>query len=347
MRKKKVAVLHAQVPFVRGGAELHVQALCENLRKWGYDAELIQMPYKWYPQESLYDSMMSWRMIDLSESNGEKIDLVIGTKFPSYGAIHENKVTWVIHQFRQVYDLYDTENGYSRIPHGADIQQVVKRYDERCLKESRAVFANSKTVADRLSRYNKIPSTPLYHPPALVGRYETGDSLGYILSVGRLDALKRNDLLIRSAAQTKNISVKIAGRGPEMDHLKALARKLRVEDRVEFLGFVPDEDLLKLYAGALAVYFAPIDEDYGYITLEAFLSQKPVITCFDSGGPLEFVVNGKNGFICNPQPEEIAAAMLRFREKPEMAKAFGQAGREAVKDISWDHVIDELTKTIR
>lgn len=345
--KKKIAVLHAQVPFVRGGAELQVSALKNHLTEKGFDTEIIQLPYKWYPANSLYSSMLAWRMLDLSESNGQKIDLVIGTKFPSYGAIHDNKVVWMIHQFRQVYDLYHTDVGYSKLPDGAIIKERVKNFDTLSLQESRAIYADSKNVANRLQRYNGIASTPLYHPPMLAGQYKSGEYGDYILSVGRLDPLKRNDLLLKSIAKTGGkIKARIAGRGPEMENLKKLAKNLKIESQVEFLGFVPDEHLPDLYANAFAVYFAPVDEDYGYITLEAFFSKKPVITCVDSGGPLEFVKDGDNGYICESNEEQLADVMMKLYENRVACKNFGENGFDVVKGITWDRVIQELTKTL-
>mgnify|MGYP000848766910 CR=1 FL=1 len=345
--KKKIAVLHAQVPFVHGGAELHVYALKKHLIEKGFDAEIIQLPYKWYPANSLYNSMLAWRMLDLSESNGQKIDLVIGTKFPSYGAIHENKVAWVIHQFRQVYDLYNTNIGYAGVPDGSHIRDHVKKFDKQALQEAKSVYANSKNVANRLERYTGIASTPLYHPPMLAGQYKSGEYGDYILSVGRLDPLKRNDLLLRAIAKTNGkIRAKIAGKGPELENLKKLAVTLKIESQIDFLGFVPDEELPDLYANAFGVYFAPVDEDYGYITLEAFFSQKPVLTCIDSGGPLEFVKDAENGYICEPNDEQLADAMMKLYENRNMCKKFGANGLDVVKGITWDHVIQELTKTL-
>ena len=346
--KKKIIVTAAQVPFVKGGAELHVGFLVKNLAARGYDVELVTLPYKWYPEASLYDSMMAWRMLDLSESDGRKIDLVIATKFPSYGVKHENKVSWVIHQFRQVYDLYESENGYSRVPGGDRIREQVKKYDEMCLLESRRIFANSRNVANRLKTFNNIDSTPLYHPPSMAGRYKSGEFGDYILSVGRLDRLKRNDLLI-SALQfcDKAVRAKIAGKGPEMENLRKLAESLGVSDRVDFLGFVPDDDLLELYAGAFAVFFSPVDEDYGYITLEAFLSQKPVVTCNDSGGVLEFTENEKSGFVSDAEPQAVGASINRLFNNKKLCYSMGAEGYQKVKDISWDNVIDRLTETLR
>lgn len=350
MSKKKIAVLHSQVPFVRGGAESHVENLTRHLREHGYTTELVSIPFKWYPHSALLDSYFLWRSTDLTESNGETIDLVIALKVPTFMLPHPNKITWVMHQFRQAYDLRDNQSagGLNYIPGGKKMIEKITALDKLGIGESRAVFANSCNVANRLKTYNDIDATPLYHPPALAGRYEMGDFGDYILSVGRLDKNKRIDLLIRALAHCdSHIRVKIAGRGPEMEPLQALAAKLHVEDRVDFLGFVPDEDVIKLYAGALGVCFPPIDEDYGYITLEAFLSGKPILTCHDAGGVLEFARDGENGFITDFDARQMGACYDKLYQNKRLAHDMGQAGYERVKDISWDNVIDALTQTIR
>lgn len=346
--KKKIVVTAAQIPFVRGGAELLVEQLVKNLISRGYDTEIVTLPFKWYPENSLYDTLMAWRMLDLSESNGQKIDLVIGTKFPSYGVRHDNKVVWVIHQFRQAYDLYNTPNGLASQQNGERIRENIKKYDRMALDEAKKLCSISKNVSGRLKQFNGIDSEPLYHPPALAGRYKSDEYGDYIVSVGRLDKLKRNELLIEALSHCdKSIKAKIAGKGPEMESLKKLAARLGVSDRVEFLGFVPDEDLIELYANAFAVFFAPVDEDYGYITLEAFLSNKPVVTCSDSGGVLEFVADSESGFVCSVSPEELGDRINKLYNDKKMCRKMGQLGYNVVKDISWDNVIDKLTQTLR
>lgn len=346
--RKRICVLHANVPFQQGGAELHVCALVTQLKLRGYDAELIQLPYKWYPEEELYNNLLMWRLLDLSEVNEQKIDMVIGTKFPSYGAIHPNKIAWVIHQYRQAYELFDTDYGLSNTPNGKIIQNKIKKFDNISLGECKKVYANSKNVANRLKKYNGIESTPLYHPPKLFGKYICKEEEGYILSVGRLDPLKRVDLLIKALSYCdKNITVKIAGKGPELEDLKKLAFDLKVDERIDFLGFVTDEELIELYAGCNAVYYAPIDEDYGYVTLEAFLSKKPIITCKDSGGVLEFVKNEISGYITDPLAEDLGSKIQELIMNKKRGKEFGANGYEKVKGITWDHVIEELTENIR
>lgn len=348
-RKKKVAICFPQVPFFHGGAELHVASLKRELVKRGFDAEIVSMPFKWYPAEQLVASMVGWRNADLTESNGEKIDLVIGTKFPSYGIRHPNKIVWLIHQFRQVYDLFGTPySEYSHLPEHLAIKEMVHRFDNKSLTEARRIFTNASNTMKRLKHYNSISAEVLYHPPQLAGHYYCDEFDNYILSVGRLDRLKRTDKIIRAFAKLKQSDLKllIAGKGPERENLESLAKELNVQDRIIFMGYVEDKELLKLYANCLAVYYAPFDEDYGYVTLEAFLSGKPVITLSDAGGVLEFVQHEKNGFVAESE-EQIAESIEKLLADKSMAKEMGSQGYVMVKDISWDHVISRLTETIR
>lgn len=350
MGKKKICVLHAQVPFVRGGAELLVETLTEELRKRDFDAELVALPFKWYPNSSLLDSALAWQTVDLTESNGQKIDLVIATKFPTYCVRHPNKMLWLMHQFREAYDLCGNQeySGLDTIPGGAQTKRRIQHIDNTMIPECRAVYSISRNVTNRLKKFNGIDSVPLYHPPKHVGKYRFGEYGDYIFSVGRLDPKKRVDLLIKALTYCDSgVQAYIGGRGPEMENLKKLAAALGVGDRVKFLGYVSDEDLLKLYAGAFAVYFAPLDEDYGYITLEALLSGKPVVTCVDSGGVLEFVGQEKGGLVSEASPEGIGENIDRLYRDKKKCGELGDLGYRKVKDISWDEVIDRLTQTIR
>jgi len=343
---KTIAVCAAQVPFFKGGAETHVNGLVDKLREKGYETELVNIPYKWYPRKQLLKSIQIWRMLDLRESNSKKIDMVIATKFPSYYVKHPNKVLWLIHQYRQVYDLFDTP--YSEFDpfkkRDQKFRNMIIRMDNKVLKTYNRIYTNSKNTGKRLKKFNHIDSKPLYHPPSLAGRYFCSRYGDYVLSVGRLDKLKRVDVLLRALKFCdKKIKCKIAGTGPELHNLKNMAVDLGVSDRTEFLGYVNEKDLLELYSECCLVYFAPRDEDYGYITLEAFLSKKPVVTAFDSGGPLEFVEEGKNGLLFDSTDEKKLAEKIEelFSDKSR-CKIFGENGYKRVKDISWENVIHTL-----
>ena len=101
---------------------------------------------------------------------------------------------------------------------------------------------------------------------------------------------------------------------------------------------------MKLYANCLAVYYGPLLEDYGYVTLETFYSRKPLITLKDSGGPLEFVTHGENGLVTPPDPAEIAHAIDVLATDRALAQRMGAQGFESLmaKNITWDHVIASL-----
>ncbi len=341
---KTIVVCQAQVPFVHGGAELHVQGLVEHLRRRGYRAECASVPFKWYPKEELLTQIAAWRMVDVSESNGERIDLAIATKFPTYFVRHPNKVTWLFHQYRAIYDLAGTQ--YSEFKNADGDVQLRERLialDSSALCESRAVFSNARNTAERLSKFNGIHAEPLYHPPPLAGRLKFGAPGDFFLSVGRLEANKRVDLIIRALAHVgKKWRLVVVGEGPLRAELGRLAGSLSLSDRVTFCGSVDEATLVDLYARAAAIVFPPYDEDYGYVTLEAFLSKKPVVTTSDAGGPLEFVVDGVTGIIASPDPASLGDSMARIVSDAKLAASMGSAGYERVCTITWDEAIDKL-----
>jgi glycosyltransferase involved in cell wall biosynthesis len=341
---RTILVCEAQVPFVRGGAEYHVRALVAELQQQGYDAELVSVPFKWYPKEEILTHAAAWRLLDLSESNGRPVDLVIATKFPTYFVRHPRKVAWLIHQYRAAYELAGTM--YSDFHHTHEdvaLRERIVSLDTIMLRECRHVFANAETTAARARRFNGVAATALYHPPRLAPRLHPGPMGNYVLSVGRLESVKRVELAVRAMAYApKAVSLKIAGTGTRDAELRALAERLGLADRIQFLGEVGDDDLIELYRGALGVIFPPYDEDYGYVTLEAFLSGKPVITTTDAGGPTEFVIDGVNGRVTAPEPDAIGEAVGFLAADAGRAASLGDAGRARARQVTWTGVIDAL-----
>ena len=343
---RTVVVCEAQVPFVHGGAELHARVLVDNLRRRGYRVERVAVPFKWYPKQELLAQVAAWKMLDVSESNGERIDVAIATKFPSYFIRHPNKITWLFHQYRAIYDLCGTP--YSEFTHDpADVRlrDRLIELDTNALGESRAIFSNARNTAERVSRFNGLQAEALYHPPPLAGKLKSGPSGDYFLSVGRLEGNKRVELVIDALAHVdRRWRLIVVGEGPLRGDLDARAAAAGVADRVTFTGPVDDAVLVNLYAGAAAVVFPPYDEDYGYITLEAFLARKPVVTTTDAGGPLEFVIDGVSGAVAAPDAQSLGAAMANTVSDTRRAAAMGDAGYERVRGISWDAAIDRLMK---
>ena|SRR5579871_2061765 len=341
---RTVLVCEAQVPFVQGGAEFHVRELVRQLREHGFDTELVSVPFKWYPKSEILAHAAAWRLLDLSESNGRRIDLVIATKFPTYFVRHPNKVAWLIHQYRAAYELAGTP--YSDFMHVEDdvaLKDRLTALDTEMLGECRRLFTNSRNTATRVTRYNGLPAQPLYHPPRLAGDLHGGPAGDYVLSVGRLETVKRIDLIVRAMAHVpRPVSLVVAGTGTQRQMLEELAVSLALADRVRFLGAVDDAAIVNLYANALGVVFPPFDEDYGYVTIEAFLSRKPVVTTTDAGGPNEFVVDGVNGFVTEPDPEALGEAIARLHAHRARAATMGEAGYDRAREITWTGVVERL-----
>lgn len=344
----RIVVCAAQVPFTRGGAEVLYETLRDELVRRGHRVEIVALPFDWSSRAAILRSALAWRLVELADHEtaaGGQIDLVIATRFPSYVVRHPRKVVWLVHQFRQVYDLAGTRfSDFGGRPEDAEVAAMVRSIDARALGEARARFSISRNTAERLREHNGLDAEPLYPPPKLGDGYRSGPHGDTVVTVGRLDPMKRFDLLVRAVAECRRpVRAVIAGEGPDRDRLAQLAERLGVAARVELPGRVDDGRLVELYAGALAVFYAPFDEDYGYVTVEAFRSERAVVTTADAGGVLEFVVDGENGFVCAPDaPREVATRLDRLHDDRDEARRLGRAGRERVAGIGWDRTIERL-----
>ena len=332
-----ICVCGAQVPFMRGGAELHMENLVAALGAAGHNAELVRLPTAW-DRGRLFESALAWRLVPVDA------ELVIATNFPSYFVRHPNKVVWLFHQHRGAYDAADSAwSDFGLDDASLEDQRLLAEWDAHALGEARRLFTTSRQVADRLARFNGLVGTPLYHPPPLHDRLHPGAFGTYAFCPTRLEANKRPGPIVDAVSHlSSDVTVKIAGRGSLRDELTAAAAATGRSDRVELLGFVSDDELVALYADALAVIYVPFDEDYGYVTLQAFLAGKPVITATDSGGVLEWVEDGVTGFVTDGSPEQIARALDRLRADPELAARMGAAGRARVASVRWDDVVGQL-----
>ena len=340
----RVLVCTAQVPFARGGAETLVEGLRDALRERGHECEIVALPFSWTPRPNIMRGALAWRLLDLAVVDGRAVDLVVATKFPSYAVRHPRKVVWLVHQHRQAYDWYGTHlSDWGAQPGDAEARQALMRLDRRTLGEARRLFAISRNVATRLRQANGLAAETLYPPSHLGPLLRPGPFEPFILSVSRLDTAKRIDLLLRGLAlDGGGLRAMIAGRGPEHARLQRLAGELGLGTRVTFTGFLPDAEIAALYARCRAVYYAPVDEDYGFSTIEAFGAGKPVLTTSDAGGVLEFVQDGVSGMVAEPTPEAIAARLDVLADEPE-ARRLGEGNRDLVAGITWDAAVARLT----
>lgn len=346
----KIAIAMVQVPFITGGAEIHANMLRDELKKRGHQVDIVTIPFKWYPPATLMDCMLMGRMMDLTEVNGEKIDLVIAMKFPAIYVKHPRKVVWLLHQHRQAYDLWGTPYGdLDKLPEGEEVRNLIMECDNRYLKEARHIFTNAKNTSKRLKQYNGIDSTALYHPPFGWEKMHSESYGDYLFYASRIDQVKRQRLMVEAARYVKtDVRFVIAGSGSqeEINYLHGLIKKYHLEQKVTLAGFISEEEKLSYYANCLGVYFGAYDEDYGYITLEGFFSRKPVIVHHDAGGPLEFVQDGENGFVIDADPQAIAEKADELYLNRKKAKQLGENGYEYLQKVNmnWDYVIEQLLK---
>jgi glycosyltransferase involved in cell wall biosynthesis len=341
---KRILICATQVPFVRGGAELLVEGLRDALRQRGHLADIVSLPFAWQPHDLIGRSALAWRLLDLNGVGDLPVDQVICTKFPSYAVRHPRNVVWLVHQHRQAYDWYGTPwSDFANTPEDRAVRELLLRSDRATLGEAQRLFTISHNVGARLKRFNGLDSVTLYPPSRYAERLRSGTYGDYLLSDARLDAAKRLDLLLRALAQTAEpVRCILIGAGPDRERLEALARELHLGQRVDFRGYVPDQELIDLYAGARAVYYAPFDEDYGFATVQALAAARPVVTTEDAGGVLEFVEDGRNGCVSVPQPAAIAAQLDALWRDAALAARLGSAGPARVAEITWDRVVDAL-----
>ncbi|HEY2372944.1 MAG TPA: glycosyltransferase family 4 protein [Gaiellaceae bacterium] len=333
----RIAVCRPQVPFVFGGAEIFTDRLVAELRARDFEAEVVTMPLRTWPNDRLATSAMMWRLVDLAEDAERAPDVVIATKFPSYLIRHPNKVVWLVHQFRQAYELHETKFGqFSDSPDDRSIRKGIQDLDRESLGEAAKLFATSENVAQRLERSTGLTAAVLPHPPQELP-YRCDRYGEFVLSVGRLDARKRVEMLLHAAALESAIQVVVVGDGPERARLESMAC-----DRVRFVGQVGQQELADLYANCRAVFYAPVDEDFGMVTFEAFRASKPVVTTSDAGGPLEAVIDGHNGRVIAPEPLAVAVALRELLANEALARALGDRGHETAATLTWDRSIERL-----
>lgn len=337
----RLLVTANHTPFIAGGANYHVQGLVAALREHGHQVECLRLPFH-YDEHHIRRQMVYAEGLEVTAPNDVPVDRVISLQFPGYGVSHADHVVWLMHQHRVCYELYDPNTASQELTR---LLPEVHAYDTRHLSAARRLFANSPRVAERLHEHNGLAAEPLYHPPHRAERFTCGGDWGYVFYPSRLEPLKRQALLIEALAHCHQpVTLLLAGEGSQRRELTELIERHGLEQRVRLLGHISEAEKLTLYAHARVVAFPTRDEDYGYITLEAMLSAKPVITCTDSGGPLAFVEPGHTGWVTDPSPEALAAAMDDAWQHRSWSVEMGQAGREhyASLDISWNKVIQKI-----
>lgn len=319
----------------RGGAEIFYNGLVSALNASGHRAVLICPVSDEADFGTIKETYLRFYDLDLSQYDG-----VISTKAPSYAIRHPNHICYLVHTIRVFYDMFEHE-----FPDPSSIlseqRKFIQELDTSLLSfpRTKKIFSIGHEVARRLRLYNGLESDVL-HPALLHDRFRSGDHGDYLFLPGRLHRWKRVDLVIRAMQYVDApLVLKIAGTGEDELYFRDLAR---TDERIQFLGKISDDEMIDLYADALAVPFVPQHEDYGYVTLEAFKSERPVITCKDSGEANFFVKDNVNGLICDPNPKDIAGRIDYLYNNRMITPILGKNGRQSIAHIRWDAIVQTL-----
>ncbi|TAL40905.1 MAG: glycosyltransferase [Salinibacterium sp.] len=342
----KVAIVSSFVPFIYGGGRNIVEWLVPHLEAAGHQVDVIYLPFVETP-DKIFPQLAAYRSIDLTDD----ADVVICIRVPAHVIQHPRKVLWFIHHLRFWYDLWDTP--YRSFPEtlpNLARREAIFAIDNKAFAEAHRIFTNSRIVGDRIRTFNGRESEVLYPPVFESERFHCAGANDSIVYLARLEHHKRQHLLVEALAKTKTgVRVTLAGTGSNREYatyLRALAAELGVADRVDIDDrWITEDEKVTLLANCLAVAYLPLDEDsYGYPALEASHASKAVLTTTDSGGVLELVVDGQNGFVTEPSPEALAEAMDRLHRDRAASEKLGVAAHERIGElgITWSNVVSRL-----
>lgn len=380
----KIAIVApSPVPFTIGGMEYLIAGLWENINKYtAHQAEIIKVPidessfwgliegYKkfYYLDLDHFDQIITTKYPAWMVRHPNHICYMAHRLRGVYDTYHltglpedvddrnvyVNKVIQYMDQngstveglFDALDELYKVQEKvpqeYFALP-GPFLRRIIHFMDNKALSHRRIkkFYAISENVKNRTEYFPEGAQVKVVYPPSSLPDFNQG-RFDYLFTVSRLDKPKRVSLMIEAMKYVNSdIRLKIAGTGPMGQELKRMAAG---DERIEFLGFVSDDEVIGYYANARCVLFTPYDEDYGLVTIEAMMSGKPVITCNDSGGPTEFVKDGENGFLCRSEPEDLARQIQRICDmSEEQLREMGQKAYKRVSAINWETVVHELT----
>ena len=341
----RIAVVTSSPPFVEGGHLVIARELVRACREQGHVADLVVTPQNRFGRQGA--AYLSTWLTDVGlAADGGPVDQVISLRYPAFAVRHPRHTVWLNHTMREYYDRWPAfaasiswknrikESIRRRLIHAADRRFLTRSGMQR--------FAISATVQARMANAG-LPFEVLL-PPAPARAYRCDGYGDYIFAVSRLTPLKRFDLLLDALAQPAAHGIKavIAGDGDARDQLLDQRRRLGLDDRVEFTGRLDENAMLDHLARCRAVAFTPLDEDYGFVTVEAFASHKAVVTCADSGGPTELVRHGVHGLICEPAPAAIAAGLRLLMDDPAGAERLGRAGAARAAELTWPATVERL-----
>lgn len=340
----KILVVNNMAPFVWGGAEELAVHLQRNLILAGHESEVLRIPFQWEPAAKIPSQMLLARTLEMFNT-----DKVIALKFPAYLVRHPQKTLWLLHQYRQAYDLHDAGQSNLSGDDGDALRAMIHSADNETFRESRRIFVNSEVTRKRLSHYNGFDAKVLL-PPVNDPELFIGGRGKYIFAGGRINSMKRQHLLVE-AMKYADPDVKLVIGGPpdsaaDAIRLRELVERLGLKERVHLdLRFLPREIYADYINKATAVAYLPYDEDsLGYVAMESATAGKALLSTSDSGGILALARDQHTGCVVAPDATELGRAMSILWRKRAATDAMGQAAKELWSkfDINWPSTVEAL-----
>jgi len=342
----KVLIVTNMAPFLWGGAEELAVHLERNLIAAGHRAETLRIPFQWEPAQRIVSQMLMVRTFELTN-----VDRVIALKFPAYTIRHPGKTLWLLHQYRQAYDLH--EAGHTNLKDdatGEEVRRLIREADDQTFRESRKIFTNSQVTSDRLKKFNGFESEVLLPPVNDPEIFGGSIDKGYVFAGGRINGMKRQHLLIEAMARApQGLKLIVAGPPDSPDdaaRLQHCVAQLGLQDRVKLdMRFLARREYADYINNSKAVAYLPVDEDsFGYVAMEAAMASKPVITTTDSGGVADFVVHEETGWVATPDVAGIADILHQVGASPARARDMGASCLERWNglEVNWNMTVERL-----
>ena len=341
-----LAVITSSPPLVDGGHLTIARALVTALRAEGHQADLVVTPQNRFGRQAA--AYLATRLTDVGRTHDDRpIDQVISLRYPSYAVRHQRHVCWLNHTMREYYDLWDQFSA-SLTP----LRQVKERVRRRAIhtadrylltKNVTRLFVQSETIGRRYAAWPELRAEVLY-PPAPPRPYRVDEYEPYLFAISRFTPLKRMALVVEALAQPAAAGIRavLAGEGESLAEVRRLVAERGLGDRVSLPGRLDEAQLVDHLARCRAVVFPPLDEDYGFVTVEAFSAARPVVTCIDSGGPAELVADGASGYVVEATPAALAESFRRLIEDRDLAARLGQAGLAVASRLTWAETVGKL-----
>lgn len=341
-----IAVVTSSPPFVEGGHLVIARSLVAALRAAGHQADLVLTPQNRFGRQGAA-YLANWLTDVGRTADGRPVDQVISLRFPSYAVRHPVHVCWLNHTMREYYDLWDRfsaplsarhrmkEQVRRRLIHAADRYLLTRNVTR--------LFTQSETIRRRYAAWPELQAEVL-HPPPPPRAYRAEAHGDYLFAVSRFAPLKRMGLIVEALSHPEAAGIRavLAGEGEEFEAVRRAVREGGLEDRVELPGRLDESALLDHLARCRAVVYPPMGEDYGFVTVEAFASSRPVITCTDSGGPAELVEDGRSGLVVAPTAAALAGAFRRLMDDRGLAERLGEGGATAARGLTWPETVRRL-----